>query len=86
MFWSKAGIADFGTAALEVLTLLIQLPFQMIPGLEAPLEGQMKTEWDEYWQATLRCIEALVAKPSLIARFLAIWKKLDDEKLSAIER
>ncbi|GJE85400.1 hypothetical protein PsYK624_014790 [Phanerochaete sordida] len=72
--------------ASEALALLVQFPLNAVPGLDLPLTGNPKQDFDREWQSALASLEAFTSRPSWVSKILAVWKKLDAEQYSQIER
>ena len=70
----------------EALALLLQFPLAAVPGLDLPLTGEAKQEFVREWQSALDSLEIFISRPSWLSKILAVWRKVDAEQYSQIER
>lgn len=66
--------------------MMLQLPLHAVPGLEIPLEGELKEALDAEWQATVSTADLFTERPSWLQKLLDIWKRLDKERLPELRQ
>ncbi|CAL1698864.1 unnamed protein product [Somion occarium] len=72
--------------AMETLALLLQFPHAMVPGLDIPLEGKAKDEYQVDFDASVKIMEIFVSRPGWAQKLVDIWSKLEREKPVDIQR
>ena len=61
----------------EILAVIFQFPLSSVPGLSFPLQGRLKTEQEEGYEATLAALRILISRPNWRSKMLNIWKNLE---------
>ncbi|KAF7979073.1 hypothetical protein HWV62_43569 [Athelia sp. TMB] len=81
--WYPESEAD--STASEVLCCLLQCPLDIIPGTTASYEdAAMKAEAAAEWQAMVELVRVFVSRPGWVEAIIAVWAKVDNEKVDTI--
>ncbi|KAI0078593.1 hypothetical protein K474DRAFT_1696962 [Panus rudis PR-1116 ss-1] len=63
--------------ACEVLALLVQFRLDSVPGLNYPLEGALKEEYDSELRANVEALDILLSRPNWANSLLDAWSKTE---------
>ncbi|KAF7966481.1 hypothetical protein HWV62_38166 [Athelia sp. TMB] len=85
--WSRYANTTFqaDSTASEVLCCLLQCPLDIVPGTTTSYEdAAMKAEAAAEWQAMVKLVRAFVSRPGWVEAIIAVWAKVDNEKVDTI--
>ncbi|GJE85396.1 hypothetical protein PsYK624_014750 [Phanerochaete sordida] len=66
----------------EIIAQMLQLPLGTVPGLEIPLDLEMKAALENEWQHVVLVANLLMKRPEWLPKLLKSWKRLDRERVA----